>query len=362
MENRKQTVESVIRACQLLRCFDGQTTLRLTDLEERTGLSKTTCFRLLKSLEVGGLIEKKGRGTYSRVSLDVVKIGYAAQTSDSEFARDVSEGIRLAAAKANVLLIEKDNHYNPEIAVQQADELIRAGVRLVLEFQTYESVAHTIGDKFSMARIPVIAIEIPHTGAVFFGANNMEAGKLGGEALGAWAKENWSGEVDELLLLELGIAGSEPQMRIMGIKEGLAKELPEIKRCTETRLDGNGDYEESFKVVWQYLSERKERKRTLVAAVNDPSALGALKAFEDAKRLQYCAVMGQNAIRSARDELRKEGTRLVGSVAYFPEKYGEKLIPLALRLLQKEQDVKRVNRVAHKLVTPKNVDSIYPDD
>ena len=37
--------------------------------------------------------------------------------------------------------------------------------------------------------------------------------------------------------------------------------------------------------------------------------------------------MGQNAIAAARDELRCPGTRLIGSVAYFPERYGDELIP-----------------------------------
>ena len=74
-----------------------------------------------------------------------------------------------------------------------------------------------------------------------------------------------------------------------------------------------------------------------MAAVNDPSALGALRAFEEAGRNHLCAVMGQNAIREAREELRRPSTRLIGSVAYFPERYGEELIPLALAILQKNK-------------------------
>lgn len=34
--------------------------------------------------------------------------------------------------------------------------------------------------------------------------------------------------------------------------------------------------------------------------------------------------MGRNAIREAREELRRPGPRLVGSVAYFPEGYGQR--------------------------------------
>jgi len=41
-------------------------------------------------------------------------------------------------------------------------------------------------------------------------------------------------------------------------------------------------------------------------------------------------------------------------VAYFPESYGEELIPLALAILQKKQVPSSVF-VKHQLITPKNV-------
>jgi ribose transport system substrate-binding protein len=96
-----------------------------------------------------------------------------------------------------------------------------------------------------------------------------------------------------------------------------------------------------------------------VLAVNDPSALGVLRAFEEAGRGHLCAVMGQNAVRSAVEELRRPGTRLIGSVAYFPERYGDELISLARAMLQKKQ-VPSAVFVEHQLVTPKNVGLIYP--
>ncbi|MEJ7708342.1 MAG: hypothetical protein WKF84_00395 [Pyrinomonadaceae bacterium] len=75
--------------------------------------------------------------------------------------------------------------------------------------------------------------------------------------------------------------------------------------------------------------------------------------------MALCAVMGQNAIRDAREELRRPGTRLIGSVGYFPERYGEELIPLALTMLQKKP-VPPAIFVKHQLITPKNVGLFYP--
>jgi len=76
---------------------------------------------------------------------------------------------------------------------------------------------------------------------------------------------------------------------------------------------------------------------------------------------KVCAVMGQNALRAARAELRRPGTRLIGSVAYFPERYGDELIPLALNILR-QKPVPAAIFVKHQLLTPRNVDLVYPLD
>src|SRR5205809_275482 len=102
-------------------------------------------------------------------------------------------------------------------------------------------------------------------------------------------------------------------------------------------------------------------RHVLVGAINDPSALGALRAFQEAGRTDGCAVMGQNASPEGRVELRQPGTRLIGSVAYFPEKYGEEIVSVALDLLHR-RPVPPAVFVKHQLVTPENVNHIYPND
>src|ERR1700681_2644242 len=78
-------------------------------------------------------------------------------------------------------------------------------------------------------------------------------------------------------------------------------------------------------------------------------------------RPENCAVMGQGGSAEGRAELRRTGTRLVGTVAFFPEKYGERIIALALDILHKKP-VPPAVFVDHQLLTPTNVDHYYPND
>jgi ribose transport system substrate-binding protein len=357
--------QAVIRACGILKAFrrEGEV-LVLSDVVDRTGLSKTTAFRLLRSLVEGGLVEREGKGEYRCLFRPLgtrrFRLGFAAQT-DSEFSREVSDSLRRAAAEhENVHLITVNNRYSAREALRNAELLVRERVDLVLEFQTYQRVAPVIASKFLEANIPVIAIEVPHPGATYFGANNYQAGLIGGKALGRWARENWPDGAEQLLLLELPIAGPLLGVRITGVVDGLRSEMPGIDRIPSVSLDGKGDFEQILGVLRHFL-RRAKPKRTLVGAVNDMCALAAVRALEEAGFGRLCAAVGQNGTREARKELRRAETRLIGSVAYFPETYGDKLIPLALGILQNKPMPSAVF-VKHRLITPANVGLLYPLD
>lgn len=364
MDRDRSSVQAVLRACDILKAFrHNSEALLLSDVVDRTGLRKTTVFRLLRTLVQGGLVEQVGKGVYRTqvqpANTQPIRMGFAAQT-DSDFCREVSDSLQRVAARERIHLITVNNRYSAREAVRNADLLIRERVDLVFEFQTYDRVAPVIASKFLEAQIPVIAIEIPHPGATFFGANNYQAGAIGGRALGRWTKEHWEGKPEQVIFLELPIAGPLPALRLTGMLDGLRAELPRIDSIPVTYLDGKGDFEQVLTVLRRYLRHHR-LKRTLVGAVNDMCALAALRAIEEAGGSHLCAVMGQNAVAAARNELRRPGTRLIGSVAYFPERYGDELIPLALSVLQKKP-VPPASFVKHQLITPKNVDLVYPLD
>jgi ribose transport system substrate-binding protein len=358
-------VKSVVHSSQLLSAFrtSGEA-LPLREIAARSGLPKSMAFRLLYTLERCGMIEKVGENLYrSHVrpfKQKPFRLGYAAQGTDYQFSKEISVGLQRAAAAHGVELICVDNRYNPKIAQRNAEVLVREKVDLVIEFQTDEHVAATVAAKYRDADIPLIALEVPHPGATYFGANNYEAGLIGGRHLGRWAKQSWHSEVEEIVMIALERAGSLPKMRLTGMLVGMKEVCPQLEHCRVTYVDGDGKLGESFEAIRKHLRVSRAKK-ILVGAINDPSALGALRAFQEAGRSDSCAVMGQNAAPEGRAELRQPGTRLIGSVAYFPEKYGAEILALALDILHR-RPVPPAIFVKHQLVTPENVDHIYPND
>ena len=358
-------VKSVVHSSRILSAFrTAGEALPLREIASRSGLPKTMAFRLLYTLEKCGMIEKRGVNLYQSsfrpLKQRLCRLGYAAQGTDYQFSREVSASLERAAQAEGIELISLDNRYSPKIAQRNADLLVREKVDLAIEFQTDETVAPIVASKYRDAGIPMIAIDIPHPGATYYGANNYEAGLIGGRYLGRWVREHWDSELDEIILLELPRAGNLPQMRLTGMLVGINLVLPAAKNCRVTHLNGDGDMGPSFEVVRRYIRGARPR-RVVVGAINDISAIGALRAFEEAGRGEICAVMGQNASPEGRAELREPNTRLVGSVAFFPERYGADLVRVSLDILNK-RTVPPAVFVEHKLVTPTTVDHFYPND
>src|SRR5262249_13775111 len=215
-------VKSVVHSSRVLSAFRASgEALPLREIAARSGLPKSMAFRLLYTLERCGMVEKVGENLYRSAvrpfKQKLYRVGYAAQGTDYQFSREVSVGVERAAAAEGIELISVDNRDNPRIAQRNAHGLVREKVDLVIEFQTNEDVAPIVAAKYREANIPLIALEVPHPGAIYFGANNYEAGLIGGRYLGRWAKQQWHGEVDEIVLISLNRAGSLPKMRLTGM-------------------------------------------------------------------------------------------------------------------------------------------------
>jgi ribose transport system substrate-binding protein len=163
-----------------------------------------------------------------------------------------------------------------------------------------------------------------------------------------------------VLLIEEDAAGPLVKLRVSGMLAGLTEVLPSFETVQTIHLDGRGSLEYSLDLVRRHL-RRSPVQRTVVLATNDPSALGSIRAFEECGREHSCCVMGQNASREARMELRRKHTSLVGSVGYFPERYGDEVIRLAASILQGHK-VPPAVFAKHELITSENVGRIYPLD
>jgi ribose transport system substrate-binding protein len=187
--------------------------------------------------------------------------------------------------------------------------------------------------------------------------DNYRVGIEAGEALAAHATTNWEGKVDWVIGLDLPEAGQLVQSRITGAFEGVRAGHPDLPVEVFVRIDGRGMRDRSKKLISDFLQRHPKDKHILIAAATDSSGLGAVDAVREQKREKHVAIVGQDCIAEAIQEMKKDKSPLIGSVSHETSSYGPSLIHLGLSLL-KGQTVPPYNYVAHRMVTRESLQGV----
>jgi ribose transport system substrate-binding protein len=273
-------------------------------------------------------------------------------------------GFELAARTLPVDMLYYDNAGDPARAVSNAEAAIAARVDLLIEYNADDKANAEIARKLSAARIPAIALVYPLGDAPLYGPDNRAAGYIAGRALGKFAVDNWPAE--QVLGVVIGdVAGPNPAIdeRVQGITEGVHETLPTLQLAS---LDTGGQSVRADALLTKFLQTQRDR-RVLVASLDDLAAVYAKNAIEMNRRQSDCIIVSQGLdpnIHGGASEKKEidpnnRSSVMLGSVAYYMDRYGYDVLPLALRLLSGER-LPPHTVTQHLLVTASNVFREYP--
>ncbi len=287
------------------------------------------------------------------------KIGYINLSDQLPFVVLVRKSIERAAKANGVQLVECDSNLDAQKAINCAAQFKTQGVQGIANFQLDATAAPRVCA--AGPKVPVVAIDIhqPPCETVFYGANNFQAGRLDGDALGAFAKQKWNCQVDALLSINAPTAGKVVIDRENGELSGVKSQCPGVKVIKVTTKATTDSTIQPFTDTLQRLPGQHH---LLVVATNDDQSIGAIKAAQAAGRLGDIYVGGQGADPTSWPYLcgKTPFKNWVDDTAYFPERYGDTIVPLLLSLIDGQQEPKFVY-VNHRVVTPQNIRQIYPN-
>lgn len=335
---------------ELLEQVHGPTSLE--EVYQRTEISKTSVYRILKTLVHRGYVAQTQDGLYRLVARPRrLCFGFAVQSADLPFSQAISRSVTAAAAAAGIELIVLDNRFDTDTAVRNANEFVEKRVDLVLEFQVEESVGPHVANILKKANIPMVAIDVPHPNATYFGVDNFECGLEAGNLLAQHALKNWKGKADWVVGVGFNEAGTFVQSRITGAFEAIKQRLHSIPQDRFLEIDGRGSRTPSRLAAVSFFQDHPGSEQVLFAAATDSSALGVLDAARQCGREHDIAVVGQDCIPEALEEMRTGQSALIGSISHEAETYGPRLIQLGISVLR-GYAVPPYNYVRHRIVTP----------
>jgi ribose transport system substrate-binding protein len=261
-------------------------------------------------------------------------------------------------------LIYYDNAGDGEKAIANADDAIGRKVNLLIEYNDDIEANAEIGRRMQAAGIPVLALNYPVPGAPLYTADNLAAGRIAGKTLGEFARENWADQT-VVAVIAGDLSSPAPYLadRVRGVTEALRQELPDV---AVTRLDTSGNPVRVEGLLGKFLAAQTKRK-VLVAVLDDPTALAAKAAVERAGRISDCVIVSQGVDRSIHGGANEKkeldpsnrGSIVLGSVAYYLDRYGYEVLPLAMKMLQ-GAEVPAKTTTKHILISARNVFTEYP--
>ena len=234
-----------------------------------------------------------------------------------------------------------------ERQIQQIDSLVGTGIDLLIVAPNQVSTISPAIDRAYDKGIPVIVFERKtntNKYTAYMGADNYEMGHLMGEYIAT--RLNDRGRIIEVM----GLKGSSPAIeRHNGFREAIAQH-PGIQ--VVATLQGDWTEPTAHNTVKQWLDMNKgSEKIDLVFGMNDRTAMGARKAFEEASGALplFCGIDGlpgeNGGIRQVMDSLL--------DASYIYPTHGDQLLQLAVDILEGNPYEKETNLMS-ALVTQDN--------
>jgi ABC-type sugar transport system substrate-binding protein len=271
-------------------------------------------------------------------------IGFANFDERNSFAVSLREGLEAAAAKhSNVTLITRDNALELARAKANVEEFVNLPVDLAMISHIDEREGGKLIVPLTRKAIPVISVihAIPMT--TYVGLDTEQAGQVIGEDLAKWIQANWNGQVDKVLALtNMRAVNSIPQQIGAAIKQLLSQTQLDDKDVLY--FDDGGLPEITSERVRDIIQSWGEFHHIVVIALGDHIALAAFEAIRALGREADTLIGGMDGLDIAAEELNNPDSHLLYSLSFDNERFGERLLDMALGTLQGEK-VPRVERV-----------------
>jgi len=278
--------------------------------------------------------------------------------------REVRESFVLASRRLSIDLVFYDNQRDAARALANAEDAIARKVDLYVQYHRDEPSNAVIADRLKAAGIPVLAVNYPVPAAPLYTVDNLAAGRIAGDALGQFGTRAWRNlPLATVIIGALAAQDDRIPERVQGVMEGLRRHLPTARVIM---LDTQGDPSRVAPLLGRVLAAQPSAK-ILIAATDDATALASKSVLEATGRLADAGIVSHGVDRSVHGGMneRKEidpsnrGSVLIGSVAFFLDRYGYDILPLALRMLRGEGVPPRTT-TRHILITAANVFVEYP--
>lgn len=276
----------------------------------------------------------------------IESIGLMVQDMSNPFFAAMSKGAEDAAEELGATLNVQDAQLDLANQSDQIDAFIQQGVDLVVISAVDEDGIAPSIERAHAAGMIVIAVDTPAVGAdAVVMTDAVEAGEVACTHL----FEAMGGEGNILI-----VDGTPIQTiidRITGC-ENVLESYPDIN--VVGHQSSNNDRASGLDVTTDMLTANADVQG--IFGMNDPSALGAVLAVQQAGRADEIQVVGIDGSPSAVEELNKEGSPFIATATQNPAEMVRQAVAIAQQIVDGEDLEETTVLIPSVIVTRDNVD------
>ena len=275
---------------------------------------------------------KPGDGTSTAPSGKKFKVGISLMNREQSFYKDLESAFKEAAEKNNIELEIRDAQFDSSKQLSGIETLLVGKLDALIICPVDSKAIGAAIKKANKDKVPVFTVDIAaEKGDVVshIASDNEEGGKKAAKYMAEALKGK-----GKIVILDSPQVTSV-QERVKGFKDEL-KKFPDMEIISD--IDGGAKQGTAMKTMENILQANKVIDG--VFAINDETALGALRAIELAKRYNI-VIIGYDATPPAREAIMKGGP-LKADVVQYPKKMAEMAIDVVVKNLKGEKTAPRI--------------------
>ena len=288
-------------------------------------------------------------------------IAFAEGWAAIPFSAEINKGVYRIAEEIGVKVIYCDNEFKADKAVTCAEQLASQKPDFAIESNWQAGAAAAVMKIWDDARIPVVNIDVVHPNGIFFGADNYTSGAIGGKAAGEYAKEKWNCEDVWIFMGENPGEGEAADLRLVGFADGVQEVCGALSPDhIQREITDAGTTDQAITKTTDWLTAHPDATHILATSIDDARATGIGKALVQSGREGGAVGPGCDSIGIEVLKLGPvEDTGYLGCVAFYPEKYPDYVMSVALDVLEGKAVPQEVH-IEHTFLDPETIGTVYP--
>lgn len=282
------------------------------------------------------------------------RIGFLVDKDRGYFIQEVYNSILDSVAEHdNVSLEIRETERGFYSTVRNAEVLLGAQPDLVINFSLCAESLSYIGSKCRARGIKLMTIDLQDRESVYFGADNALAGALAANHTIRYIQQCWRGRLDHIVAFARHGIDPITNLRVMSVVERIQEEIccsypePEI-------IEWDNPNETPRAELLNLLLGIPKSSKVLFITFNLPHILKSYELITEHHDARDTLIVGQNFNEQVQELMRRPDSPILGCVHYSPDKYGARVLDIALRMLNGEE-VDPVNYTTHSWISKESV-------